>query len=261
MRMSQRPKRLSTSFAMVATDSGEETSQLQASASRPACSTSFTVASPGATSAIATCAPSSASRLANAWPMPFAPPVMTATLSRCPLPIRVPMLRARISARHPGYHPERLVRHGLARPWAGCYSPRNTTSKAVARPRSGRTPWWTKHCHAENSCSEPALPAQASRWPAPSRRRPRPRPARRAAAGRPRGTRNLADAVGDRGRVHVGNGRHHHPGRRALALRHRLRRRHLHRPPARRRLRGGRQNVSHPARSSAASRSRATSSR
>ncbi len=34
---------------------------------------------------MATCTPSSASRLANACPMPLAAPVMTATLSLCPL--------------------------------------------------------------------------------------------------------------------------------------------------------------------------------
>ena len=48
---------------------------------RAAASTSFTVSVAGLMSAMTTWAPSCANRFANAWPMPPAAPVTTATLS------------------------------------------------------------------------------------------------------------------------------------------------------------------------------------
>jgi hypothetical protein len=63
------------------TESSEDTSHLQASAWRAVCSTIFTVSPPGATSAMTMCAPSCASLCANACPMRFAPPEITAILS------------------------------------------------------------------------------------------------------------------------------------------------------------------------------------
>jgi hypothetical protein len=89
-RMSQRPNFSSTSLASLATSSGEAMSHLQASASRPAAFTSFTVSSVAPLSAMTMLTPSSASRLANACPMPAPAPVMTATLSLCPLPMCPP---------------------------------------------------------------------------------------------------------------------------------------------------------------------------
>src|SRR5262249_54046208 len=73
-----------TCFAIAATPVSEDTSQFTASACRPVASTNFTVSWPSVRSAIATCTPSSANRLAKACPMPLAPPVITATLSLWP---------------------------------------------------------------------------------------------------------------------------------------------------------------------------------
>src|ERR1700730_2273032 len=58
MRMSQRPKCLVTSLASALTDSTEDTSHVQASACRPACSTMLIVLLPEAISAITIWAPS-----------------------------------------------------------------------------------------------------------------------------------------------------------------------------------------------------------
>src|SRR5262249_15021721 len=76
-----------TCFAIAATPVSEDTSQFTASACRPVASTNFTVSCPSVRSAIATCTPSSANRLAKACPMPLAPPVITATLSLWPFAI------------------------------------------------------------------------------------------------------------------------------------------------------------------------------